>query len=152
MSDNAFPVPLERILDMLPHRYPFLLVDRVLNFTKGESLTALKNVTFNEEFFQGHFPGKPVMPGVLIIEALAQAAALYTVMDTGEGTKDKIVYFMAIDQAKFRKPITPGDALHLRVEPVQSRRNVHKMRCTALCEGEKMTEALLTAMITENKD
>lgn len=142
---------IEDILGMIPHRYPFLLVDRVLSFNKGKNLTALKNVTMNEPFFQGHFPGKPVMPGVLIIEALAQASALYTVLDTGEGTKDKLVYFMSIEQAKFRKPVTPGDSLKLCVEPIQQRRNVHKMRCVATADGEKMTEATVTAMIADSQ-
>jgi 3-hydroxyacyl-[acyl-carrier-protein] dehydratase len=137
------------IMEMIPHRYPFLLVDRVTEYEAGKRLVALKNVTLNENFFAGHFPGKPIMPGVLIVEALAQAAALYTVIESGSSAKDKTVYFMSIDQAKFRKPVVPGDGVYLHVRPVQSRRNVHKFECEARVNGAKVTEAVLTAMIAD---
>ena len=140
---------LSAIMNMLPHRYPFLLVDRVVEFVPGESLTALKNVTFNENFFNGHFPGAPIMPGVLIVEALAQASALYVGMENADAIENKLVYFMSIEQAKFRKPVTPGDSLYLQVTPVQQRRNVHKFSCAAYVGETKTTEAVITAMIAD---
>ncbi|MET0154725.1 MAG: 3-hydroxyacyl-ACP dehydratase FabZ [Rickettsiales bacterium] len=140
---------ISAVMEMLPHRFPMLLVDRIVEYISGESLTALKNVTFNENFFNGHFPGAPIMPGVLIVEALAQAAALYVGMEEENSAKDRLVYFMSIEQAKFRKPVTPGDSLYLRVRPVQQRRNVHKFACEAYVADAKTTEATLTAMIAD---
>jgi len=151
MSDNNFPMDVGAVMQMIPHRYPMLLVDRVIEYSPGSHLIALKNVTFNEPFFNGHFPNQPIMPGVLIIEALAQASALYVTIESGKPAKDCLVYFMSILQAKFRKPVIPGDSLHLHVSPLQSRRNVHKMSCQALVDGVKVTEAELTAMIAEKE-
>lgn len=140
-----------RIMAMLPHRYPFLLLDRLLDVVPNESAVGLKNVTINEPFFQGHFPGAPVMPGVLIIETMAQTAAAMVVHSAGEALEGKLVYFMAIEEAKFRKPVTPGDALHIHVQRVQNRRNVWKFRCEAKVEGELHAEAVVTAMIFDKE-
>lgn len=134
---------------MLPHRYPILLVDRVLELVPDQSATVLKNVTFNEPHFQGHFPGFPVMPGVLIVEAMAQAAALVVVESVGEAAEGKVVYFMSIDNARFRKPVTPGDSLHIKVEKVQSRANVWKFKGVALVDDKVCAEATFSAMVTD---
>src|SRR5262245_10469403 len=117
---------IKRIMEMIPHRYPILLVDRVMEYVPGESAVALKNVTMNEPHFQGHFPNYPVMPGVLIIEALAQTAAIVVVETLGKEAEGKVVFFMTIDEAKFRKPVVPGDSLYLHVEKQQARANVWK--------------------------
>ncbi len=133
---------------MIPHRYPMLLVDRVIEISDN-GLVALKNVTINENFFTGHFPGKPIMPGVLIIEAMAQASALFTIQTLGENAKGKLVYFMSIDDAKFRKPVTPGDSLYIHVEKMQNRAAVWKFKCVGKVAGEKVAEAVVTAMIAD---
>tara|TARA_B100000686_G_scaffold337631_1_gene409020 strand:+ start:145 stop:594 length:450 start_codon:yes stop_codon:yes gene_type:complete len=144
-------IQAEEIMGMIPHRYPLLLVDRVLDVEPGESAVALKNVTINEDFFNGHFPGAPVMPGVLIIEALAQTCALMVVDSDGQDSAGKLVYFMAIDDTKFRKPVVPGDQLKLHVKKIQNRRNVWKLRCEARVEDKIHAEATLTAMIMDRK-
>lgn len=138
---------VNRIMEMLPHRYPFLLLDRLLEVVPNESAVGLKNVTISEPFFQGHFPGAPVMPGVLIIEAMAQTAAAMVVHSAGSELEGKLVYFMAIDEGKFRKPVVPGDSLKIHVQRIQNRRNVWKFRCEAKVEGELCAEAVVTAMI-----
>lgn len=132
---------------LLPHRYPFLLVDKVIEFSKGESITAVKNVTANEEFFQGHFPNFPIMPGVLIVEALAQTSALYYLLNAGMEENNASVFFMGVDGCKFRKPVVPGDTLHLKVTPTQMRGKICKMRAEAYVEGALVCEANLTAMM-----
>ena len=134
------------ILNMLPHRYPFLLVDKVLDFEPGQFLTAVKNVTVNEPFFQGHFPGQPIMPGVLIIEAMAQTAGAISIMANGFDTPS-IVYFMTIDNAKFRKPVVPGDRLEITVTKIKRRGSLSKYGCVAMVDGAKVAEAEVTAMI-----
>ena len=108
----GFTIDIHRILEMIPHRYPFLMIDRLLDVVPAESATGLKNVTANEPFFQGHFPGKPVMPGVLIIEAMAQTAAVVVVASLGNSAEGKLVYFMSIDSARFRKPVEPDEVQH----------------------------------------
>lgn len=138
---------IERIMQMIPHRYPFLMIDRVIDMKLGEHATGLKNVTINEPFFTGHFPGKPVMPGVLIIEAMAQTCAVLVVNTMGAEAEGKLVYFMSIEEAKFRRPVGPGDALHIRVDKQQSRRNVWKFACVATVDGVKVAEAVVCAMI-----
>ncbi|HYD19759.1 MAG TPA: 3-hydroxyacyl-ACP dehydratase FabZ [Patescibacteria group bacterium] len=138
-----------RIMEMIPHRYPFLLIDRVLEVVPNESAVALKNVTMNENFFQGHFPGAPVMPGVLIIEAMAQTAAALVVHSAGKELEGKLVYFMAIDEAKFRRPVVPGDQLHIHVTKQQNRRNVWKFQGEAKVDGILCAEAVVTAMIMD---
>ncbi len=142
-------IPIERIMEMIPHRYPFLMIDRIIDFTLGEFAIGLKNVTINEPFFTGHFPGKPVMPGVLIIEAMAQTAAVLVVNTLGKDAEGKLVYFMSIDEAKFRRPVVPGDALHVRVDKQQSRRNVWKFSCVATVDEVKVAEAVICAMIVD---
>lgn len=140
-------IPIERIMELIPHRYPFLMIDRIIDLELGEFAIGLKNVTINEPFFTGHFPGKPVMPGVLIIEAMAQTAAILVVNTLGKEAEGKLVYFMSIDEAKFRKIVVPGDALHVRVDKQQNRRNVWKFACVATVEGVKVAEAVICAMI-----
>lgn len=143
------PIDVVRIMEMIPHRYPILLVDRIIDYVAGESAVGLKNVTMNEPHFNGHFPGMPVMPGVLIIEAMAQTSALLVVETLGEEAQGKIVYFMSIDNAKFRKPVVPGDALHIHVEKIQNRGKVWKFQCTAKVDGNVCAEAVVTAMLTD---
>lgn len=135
------------IMEMIPHRYPFLLIDKIKNIVPGESATGIKNVTVNEPFFAGHFPQKPVMPGVLIIEAMAQTAGTLVVHTLGEEAKGKLVYFMSVDNAKFRKPVEPGDVLEIAIQKSQARRNVWKFDCVATVEGTKAAEASVQAMI-----
>jgi 3-hydroxyacyl-[acyl-carrier-protein] dehydratase len=142
-------IDINRIMKMIPHRYPMLLIDRILEVTPFESAVALKNVTINEPFFNGHFPGAPVMPGVLIIEAMAQTAAALVVQSVGDQLAGKLVYFMAIDGARFRKPVTPGDSMHVKVVKQQNRRNVWRFQGEATVEGELCAEAVVTAMIMD---
>jgi len=115
MAENDLILDITDIMGLIPHRYPILLVDKIVDMVPGVSATGIKNVTFNEHFFQGHFPGHPVMPGVLIIEAMAQTAAAFTMHGLGQDAKDKVVYFMTITNAKFRQPVRPGDVLHLKI-------------------------------------
>ena len=143
------PLDVRRVMAALPHRYPMLLVDRVERIVPGESITATKAVTINEGFFQGHFPDRPIMPGVLIVEALAQAAGVLAVESLGLAGSGKLVYFMAIDAAKFRQPVEPGVLLTLEVEFVQKRATVCKFAGRALVDGKLAAEAQFTAMIAE---
>ena len=138
-----------RVMAALPHRYPMLLVDRVLRLERDVSITAIKAVTINEQFFQGHFPGRPIMPGVLIVEALAQAAGVLAVESLGLAGSGKLVYFMAIDGAKFRLPVEPGCLLTLDVEFVQKRASVCKFAGRATVDGKLAAEANFTAMIAD---
>jgi len=142
-------VDILRIMEMIPHRYPFLLVDRVEDLISGESATGIKNVTINEPFFPGHFPTRPVMPGVLIIEAMAQTSAVLVVHTGGEDIEGKLVYFMSIDGARFRKPVGPGDTLHIKVVKERQRGNIWKFKCKAFCGENLMAEATITAMIVD---
>lgn len=145
-------IRVEKIMDVLPHRYPLLLVDRIIEMHPGEGAIALKNVTINEDFFNGHFPGKPIMPGVLIIEAMAQASAAFVVITNELCTKQKLVYFMSIDEAHFRKPVVPGDSLYLHIQKIKSRGNVWKMKGEAKVEGVRVADAVFTAMIVDKED
>src|SRR5574337_1575324 len=132
------------ILEYLPHRYPFLLVDRVLELEEGRRILALKNVTMNEPFFPGHFPHHPVMPGVLIVEAMAQAAALLSFKSMGiKPDENSVVYFAGIDNVRFKRPVVPGDQLHFDVEITQSKRNIYKYKGVARVAGEVAAEAEL---------
>lgn len=154
MSDGetaATPIAFDigRVMAALPHRYPMLLVDRVEELILDQSITAIKAVTINEGFFQGHFPGRPIMPGVLIVEALAQAAGILAVESLGLAGSGKLVYFMAIDNAKFRKPVEPGVLLKLHVEFVQKRSSVCKFSGKAMIDGALAAEASFTAMIAD---
>ncbi len=147
MSENKI-YHVEEIMDMLPHRYPFLLVDRLEVEVPGEKGVGLKNVTMNEEFFQGHFPGNPVMPGVLQIEAMAQTAgALVIAADENFRESKRSVLFMSIDGVKFRKPVKPGDQLKMHVEKVRARRNVFVFKGESKVDGQTVSEAEFTAMI-----
>jgi len=143
------PLDVRRVMAALPHRYPMLLVDRVERIIPDQSITATKAVTINEGFFQGHFPDRPIMPGVLIIEALAQAAGVLAVESLGLAGSGKLVYFMAIDGAKFRQPVEPGVLLTLEVEFVQKRATVCKFAGRALVDGKLAAEAQFTAMIAD---
>jgi UDP-3-O-[3-hydroxymyristoyl] N-acetylglucosamine deacetylase/3-hydroxyacyl-[acyl-carrier-protein] dehydratase len=139
---------VEDILQVLPHRYPFLLVDRILEIEEGKRIVGLKNVTINEPFFQGHFPGHPIMPGVLIIEAMAQVGGML-LMRTIEDPSSKVVYFMSLDNVKFRRPVKPGDQLRLELEVLQMRGTMSKMRGVAYVDGQVVTEAEMAAMVRD---
>lgn len=141
---------IERIMQLLPHRYPFLLVDRIIDVDADRSATGIKNVTINEPFFAGHFPGNPVMPGVLMVEAMAQTAGAICMNATDSRTD--IVYFMSIENAKFRKPVVPGDQLHIHVEKLKQRRNIWKFACEAKVGGRTVSEATITAMMASAED
>jgi len=143
------PLDLRRVMAALPHRYPMLLVDRVEEIVLDQRIVAIKAVTINEGFFQGHFPGRPVMPGVLIVEALAQAAGVLAVESFGLAGTGKLVYFMSIDEAKFRMPVEPGVLLRLEVEFVQKRAKVCKFAGRALVDGQLAAEARFMAMIAD---
>ncbi|MEQ9811371.1 MAG: 3-hydroxyacyl-ACP dehydratase FabZ [Azospirillaceae bacterium] len=139
------------IMSMLPHRFPFLLVDRVVEIVNGESAVGIKNVSINEGFFQGHFPGRPVMPGVLLIESMAQTAAVLVVRTLGDEAARRLVYFMSIDDARFRRPVTPGDQVMVHVTVLQSRRNVWRFAAEAKVDGIVVAEAKYAAMIMQSK-
>ena len=141
---------IQDILKRLPHRYPFLLVDRVVEVEIGKRLRALKNVTMNEPHFQGHFPGFPVMPGVLIIEALAQAAAILAFVSEDKYGENAAVYFAGIDKARFRRPVTPGDQLELIANVSRRRSGMWQMETAALVDGEEVASALLMATLREH--
>lgn len=136
------------IQDVLPHRYPFLLVDRVLEMEPGKSIRAIKNVTVNEEFFQGHFPGHPVMPGVLILEAMAQAGGILLTHDIPDRS-EKIMYFTGVERARFRRPVVPGDQLVLEVEIRNLRRTMAKLDARTVVEGKVVAEAVLTSAMVD---
>ena len=140
---------VRQVLKALPHRYPLLLVDRVENLNLGEDIHAVKAVTFNEEFFQGHFPGAPIMPGVLQIEALAQAAAILGIETLELAGSGKLVFFMGIENAKFRSPVTPGCLLDLKVSFLQKRSRVYKFAGKASVDGKTTCECEFTAMIAD---
>jgi 3-hydroxyacyl-[acyl-carrier-protein] dehydratase len=147
-TDTAKTLPdINRIMAMIPHRYPMLLVDRIVELVRGERAVGLKNVTFNEPHFLGHFPNAPVMPGVLIIEAMAQTSALVVVDALGQESEGKLVYFMSIDGARFRKPVIPGDSMYVHVVKQRHRGSVWKFACQARVDGVLVAEAMVTAMI-----
>ncbi|MEN8260397.1 MAG: 3-hydroxyacyl-ACP dehydratase FabZ [Pseudomonadota bacterium] len=142
-------IDIQKIIEVMPHRYPFLLVDRVLEIVEGEKIVALKNVTINEPFFQGHFPGMPIMPGVLIVEAMAQAGGVLFLATMPQEKKDHIFYFMGMDKVRFRKPVTPGDQLIFEVSILRKRSKALKMAATASVDNKKVAEAELLATIGE---
>ncbi len=152
MSDAATTAPsadISAVMALLPHRFPMLLVDRVEDIVLGRSATGIKAVTINEPFFAGHFPGRPIMPGVLIIEALAQTAGVLALSTLGDAGRGKLVYFMAIDNAKFRVPVEPGCLLELKVEFIQNRGRISKFAGRAEVGGKLVAEANFTAMIAD---
>lgn len=141
---------IRHVLALLPHRYPMLLVDRVVDYVPNRTIHAIKAVSMNEPFFQGHFPGRPIMPGVLIVEALAQAAGVLAIESMGLADSGKLVYFMAIDGAKFRKPVEPGCLLHLHADIVQAKRTICRFEGRALFDdGSLAAECSFTAMIAD---
>ncbi|HQY72350.1 MAG TPA: 3-hydroxyacyl-ACP dehydratase FabZ [Aestuariivirga sp.] len=142
---------IARIMKLLPHRYPFLLIDRMIDMDGEESGTAIKNVTINEPFFQGHFPGKPVMPGVLLVEAMAQAAGALVLNHLGDAHAGKLVFFMSIDKARFRKPVLPGDVVHFHVKLSNKRAPVWKYWAEAHVDGKKVAEAEIGAMLMNER-
>jgi 3-hydroxyacyl-[acyl-carrier-protein] dehydratase len=149
MTEQFQAIEITRIMQMIPHRYPFLLVDRMLETNGDESAIGLKNVTINEPFFQGHFPGNPVMPGVLIIEAMAQVSGLTVIHHLGKEAEGKTVYFLSINGAKFRKLVVPGDSLYIHVQKIQNRKNIWKFYCEAKVDGHICAEATVAAMLAD---
>ena len=144
-------INIDKIIKLIPHRYPILLVDKVIEIAP-EKIVAVKNVTFNEPHFMGHFPEKPIMPGVLIIEAMAQAGAIMVMSSGTFNPEENLVYFMSIDGAKFRKPVIPGDVLELHIETIQARGSVWKMSGIGKVDGQKVAEANFSAMIIKKEN
>ncbi|MBB3173253.1 3-hydroxyacyl-[acyl-carrier-protein] dehydratase [Endobacter medicaginis] len=140
-------IDVNEIMAAIPHRFPMLMIDRMVEIELGQQATGIKNVTVNEPFFQGHFPQRPVMPGVLIIEAMAQTAATLVVLTLGESARGKLVYFMTIEDAKFRRPVGPGDQLRIHVDKQRQRNTVWKFRGVARVDGVSVAEATFSAMI-----
>jgi len=145
----ATEIDIQRIMQLIPHRYPFLMIDKVVDVTLGEAATGIKNVSVNEHYFQGHFPQRPVMPGVLIIEAMAQTAAVLVMHTLGRESEGSLVYFMSVDSARFRRPVVPGDTLAVRVVRQRNRGNVWKFDGQALVDGKLVAEATFAAMIMD---
>ncbi len=144
----SYAFGIEKIKKLLPHRYPMLLIDRVKDIVRGKSIVAIKNVTVNEEFFNGHFPSKPVMPGVLIIEAMAQASGLLALDTMGDDvTENALVYFLSIENAKFRKPVEPGDTIEIHSKILTNKSSICKFECEALVDGKKVAEATICAKV-----
>lgn len=139
-------VDILELMKLLPHRYPFLLVDRIVDIDGDSSAIGIKNVSFNEPHFQGHFPGQPVMPGVLVVEAMAQTAGAICIKKIGN-ERPALVYFMTIDGAKFRRPVVPGDRLEIHVRKIKQRGNIWKFACEAIVDGSKAAEAEISAMM-----
>ncbi|MEE9544662.1 MAG: 3-hydroxyacyl-ACP dehydratase FabZ [Rhodospirillales bacterium] len=140
---------INRIKEKIPHRYPFLMIDKVIGLVADTRAVGVKNVSINEAFFQGHFPSQPIMPGVLIIEAMAQTSAVLVMETIGKSAEGTLVYFMSVDQARFRKPVTPGDTLHVCVEKIRQRGSVWKFKGEAKVDGILMAEAIFAAMIVD---
>ena len=150
MSENSI-IDIEKIVRMIPHRYPFLMIDRVTDLILRESAIGHKNVTINEPHLQGHFPKKPIMPGVLIVESMAQTAAILVVQSLGGVNENTLVYFMSVENAKFRNPVVPGDVLEIHVMTKHNRKSVWKFDGVAKVSNNIVAEATFTAMIVENE-
>ena len=148
LTEDTF-IDIKKIVEMIPHRYPFLMIDRVSDLVPEESAVGHKNVTINEPHFQGHFPSKPIMPGVLIIEAMAQTSAVLVVHTLGEETEGKLVYFMSVENAKFRRPVQPGDVMKIYVNTKQHRKAVWKFDGVAKVDEQIVAESTFTAMIMD---
>jgi 3-hydroxyacyl-[acyl-carrier-protein] dehydratase len=149
-AERVAEIDIQRIVEMIPHRYPFLMIDRVVEIVPNESAVGIKNVSINEPYFQGHFPQRPVMPGVLIIEAMAQTAAVLVVQTLGQGAEGKLVYFMSVDNARFRRPVVPGDSMRVHVTKQRNRGKVWKFTGEAKVEGRLVAEATYAAMILDD--
>ena len=149
-EDRAIDIDIQRVMAMIPHRYPFLMIDRVVDVVSNQRATGIKNVSINEYFFQGHFPSQPVMPGVLIIEAMAQTAAVLVVQTLGPEWERKLVYFMSVDNARFRRPVVPGDCLRVHVTKQRNRGPVWKFEGRAEVAGVLAAEAVFSAMIRDH--
>ena len=143
-------VDILRIMELIPHRFPFLMIDRVVDLIRDQSAVGIKNVTINENYFQGHFPRQPVMPGVLIIESMAQTAAVLVVETLEGAAAGKLVYFMTVDEGRFRKPVVPGDTVHVHVTKLRNRGNVWKFSGQAKVDGVLVAEARFSAMIMDD--
>lgn len=148
-ANNDAVIDIQQILEMIPHRYPFLMLDRVTQVVPNTSAVGIKNVTINEPFFEGHFPKKPIMPGVLIIESMAQTAAVLVVSGFRKNSDNKLVYFMSIESARFRKPVLPGDTLKIHITTKQSRGNVWKFDGQVYVKETLVAESNFTAMIVD---
>jgi beta-hydroxyacyl-ACP dehydratase FabZ len=141
---------ITQIMEVLPHRYPFLLIDRILEIEMNKRIVGFKNVTINEPFFQGHFPGHPIMPGVLLLEAMAQTGGVLALKSIpAEEAKKKVIYFMSIDKAKFRKPVLPGDQLRFEIDVIRQRSNIMSLQAVAKVDGATVAEAEMMAMIVD---
>jgi 3-hydroxyacyl-[acyl-carrier-protein] dehydratase len=151
MADGTAPamdsIDILNVLRLLPHRYPFLMVDRIIEIDADNSAIGIKNVTVNEPHFMGHFPGRPVMPGVLIVEAMAQTAGAICIRNAGD-KQPSVVYFMTIESAKFRKPVVPGDRLEIHVKKLKQRGMIWKFACEAIVDGGKVAEAVISALLS----
>jgi beta-hydroxyacyl-ACP dehydratase FabZ len=143
---------INEVMDFLPHRYPFLMIDRILEFEADKRIVGLKNVTINEPFFQGHFPGHPIMPGVLLLEAMAQTGGVMALMSLpAEEAKKKVLYFMSLDKAKFRKPVTPGDQVRFELDLIKKRGAIMSFKAIAIVDGGIVAESEMMAMIVDKE-
>ena len=149
-ADQGIEIDIQRIMKMIPHRHPFLMIDRVVDVVTNQRATGIKNISINESYFRGHFPARPVMPGVLIIEAMAQTAAVLVVHTLGPESEGKLVYFMSVDNARFRRPVFPGDRLDVHVTKQRNRGNVWKFEGQAKVGKNVMAEAVFAAMILDD--
>jgi len=149
-TDGCFEIDRERIMEMIPHRDPFLMIEKVVDVVENERATGIKTVSPDEYYFRGHFPSRPIMPGVLIIEAMAQTAAVLVVQTLGPAAEGKLVYFMSVDHARFRKPVVPGDVLRIHVTKQRNRGNVWKFDGKAEVGGRLAAEAVFAAMILDD--
>jgi 3-hydroxyacyl-[acyl-carrier-protein] dehydratase len=150
VEEKPIEIDIQRVMAMIPHRYPFLMIDRVVDVVSNRHATGIKNVSINEHYFQGHFPSQPVMPGVLIIEAMAQTAAVLVVQTLGPEWENKLVYFMSVDNARFRRPVVPGDCLRVHVAKQRNRGPVWKFEGRATVTGALAAEAVFSAMIRDH--